>query len=56
MVLEAGLRPIMRVPLIGSMIAGWYGIERHSTQDDYLVAAERHPAFELQEADSPPGP
>ena len=46
----------MRVPLIGKMIAGWYGIERHSTQNDYLVAAERHPGFELQKAPSPPGP
>ena len=55
-VLEAGLRPIMRVPLIGSMIAGWYGIDRHSTQDDYLAAAERHPAFELREAEPQPGP
>jgi deazaflavin-dependent oxidoreductase (nitroreductase family) len=55
-VLEAGLRPIMRVPLIGAMIAGWYGIERDSTQDDYLDAAERHPGFELVEADSQSGP
>ena len=49
MVLEAGLRSIMRVPVIGTMIAGWYGIDRHSTQDDYLAAAGRHPAFELHE-------
>lgn len=55
-ILEAGLRPIMRVPLIGSMIAGWYGIQRHSTGDDYLAAAVRHPAFELKDTDSPPGP
>lgn len=55
-VLEAGLRPIMRVPLIGSMIAGWYGIRRHSTKDNYVAAAERHPAFELQDTFSPPGP
>ena len=50
-VLEAGLRPIMRVPLIGPMIASWYGIDRHSTRDDYLAAARRHPAFELDEVD-----
>jgi deazaflavin-dependent oxidoreductase (nitroreductase family) len=55
-VLEAGLRPIMRGPLIGSMIAGWYGIRRHSTKDNYVAAAERHPAFELQDTFSPPGP
>ena len=55
-ILEGGLRPIMRVPLIGTMIAGWYGIQSHSTQDDYLAAAERHPAFELQDSFSPLGP
>jgi deazaflavin-dependent oxidoreductase (nitroreductase family) len=54
-VLEAGLRPIMRVPVIGSMIAGWYGIDRHSTVEDYDRAARRHPAFELHDAESPPG-
>ncbi len=55
-VLEMGLRSIMRVPILGSMIAGWYGIERRSTRDDYLAAAGRHPAFELHDADQPPGP
>jgi len=45
--LEAGLRPVMKVPLIGPMIAGWYGIERGSTTADYEVAARLHPAFEL---------
>jgi deazaflavin-dependent oxidoreductase (nitroreductase family) len=54
-VLEAGLRPIMRVPVIGGMIAGWYGIDRNSTQDDYLTAARGHPAFELREVESPFG-
>jgi deazaflavin-dependent oxidoreductase (nitroreductase family) len=45
--LEAGLRPVMKVPLMGSMIAGWYGIDRRSTTEDYRAAARRHPAFEL---------
>lgn len=45
--LEAGLRPVMKVPLIGPMIAGWYGIDRQSTTEDFRVAALRHPAFEL---------
>jgi deazaflavin-dependent oxidoreductase (nitroreductase family) len=45
--LEAGLRPVMKVPLMGPMIAGWYGIERGSTTADYEVAARLHPAFEL---------
>jgi deazaflavin-dependent oxidoreductase (nitroreductase family) len=53
--LEVGLRSIMRVPLIGPMIAGWYGIDRHSTQGDYLAAAGRHPGFELREVEPPPG-
>ena len=55
-VLEAGLRSITRVPVIGSMIAGWYGIDRDSTKDDYLAAAGRHPAFELHAADAQPSP
>ena len=54
-VLEAGLRPIMRVPLIGTMIAGWYGIDGHSSVEDYLAAAGRHPAFELHDVESPSG-
>jgi deazaflavin-dependent oxidoreductase (nitroreductase family) len=51
-VLETGLRPIMRVPVIGAMIAGWYGIDRRSTPDDYLVAVRGHPAFDLREVES----
>jgi deazaflavin-dependent oxidoreductase (nitroreductase family) len=46
-VLEVGLRPVLKVPVMGTMIAGWYGIDRHSTADDYREAARRHPAFEL---------
>jgi deazaflavin-dependent oxidoreductase (nitroreductase family) len=46
-VLAAGLRPVMKVPLMGPMIAGWYGIDRRSTAEDYRAAARRHPAFEL---------
>jgi deazaflavin-dependent oxidoreductase (nitroreductase family) len=49
--LEAGLRPIMHIPVLGPMIAGWYGIESHSTAADYLAAAHRHPGFELRDAD-----
>jgi deazaflavin-dependent oxidoreductase (nitroreductase family) len=48
--LEAGLRPIMRVPVLGPMIAGWYGIDKRSTAEDYLAAANRHPGFELRDA------
>lgn len=50
-VLEAGLRPVMRVPFIGPMIAGWYGIDRRSTAADYDRAARLHPAFELTPID-----
>jgi deazaflavin-dependent oxidoreductase (nitroreductase family) len=46
--LEAGLRPAFRVPVMGPMIAGWYGITRDSTPADYLAGAGRHPAFELR--------
>jgi deazaflavin-dependent oxidoreductase (nitroreductase family) len=47
--LEAGLRPVLRTPLFGSMIAGWYGIGRSSTSADYLAAARLHPAFALSQ-------
>ena len=46
-VLEVGLRPVLKVPVMGSMIAGWYGIDRRSTTEDYEESARRHPAFEL---------
>lgn len=47
-VLAAGLRPVMKVPLMGPMIAGWYGIDRSSSSADYLIAAHGHPGFELR--------
>lgn len=46
--LEAGLRSVLAAPLFGSMIGGWYGIDRASTKADYVAAARRHPAFELR--------
>ncbi|HEY3165427.1 MAG TPA: nitroreductase family deazaflavin-dependent oxidoreductase [Candidatus Limnocylindrales bacterium] len=49
--LEAGLKPVLGVPFVGPMIAGWYGINRSSTSADYLTAARLHPAFELRPAD-----
>jgi deazaflavin-dependent oxidoreductase (nitroreductase family) len=49
-ILAEGMRPVMGMPMFGSMIAGWYGIDRNSTADDYLAAARRHPAFELRES------
>jgi deazaflavin-dependent oxidoreductase (nitroreductase family) len=48
--LAAGLKPVMKVPLIGSMIAGWYSIDKRSTADDYRASAREHPAFELTPA------
>ena len=45
--LEAGLRDVMRVPGIGPMIAGWYGLDPRSTSKDVLEAARTHPGFEL---------
>src|SRR5262249_47369238 len=49
-VLEIGLRSVMRFPLIGSMIAGWYGIDRTATAADVARSATLHPAFELTAA------
>ena len=49
--LEAGLRPVLGMPVFGAMIGGWYGIDRRSATADYLAAAQRHPAFELRPAD-----
>jgi deazaflavin-dependent oxidoreductase (nitroreductase family) len=48
--LEIGLREFLGVPVIGPMVAGWYGITRASTSDDYAAAASRHPAFALTDA------
>ena len=48
--LEAGLGEFMGAPVIGPMVAGWYGITRSSTSDDYAAAARRHPAFALTDA------
>jgi len=47
--LEAGLKPVIGMPIFGSIIAGWYGIDRRSTAEDYLESARRHPAFALTE-------
>ncbi len=51
-ILEAGLRPVLAAPIFGSMIAGWYGIDKASTAADYAVSAQRHPAFQLTPAES----
>jgi hypothetical protein len=40
---------MLRIPGLGSMIAGWYGITKASTHEDYLAAAGRHPGFELRD-------
>jgi hypothetical protein len=48
-ILAAGLQPVMRLPGLGAVIAGWYGINRASTAADYLEAARLHPGFELRD-------
>jgi deazaflavin-dependent oxidoreductase (nitroreductase family) len=48
--LEVGLGEFMGVPVIGPMVAGWYGITRSSTSEDYALAARSHPAFVLTDA------
>jgi deazaflavin-dependent oxidoreductase (nitroreductase family) len=50
-VLEAGLRSVLRFPFIGPMIAGWYGIDGHSTSADFAASVHLHPAFELTPVD-----
>jgi len=49
--LAAGMKPVMGMPVFGSMIAGWYGLDRSSTPEDYLASARLHPAFALREAE-----
>ena len=48
-VLAAGIPAVARVPVVGPMIAGWYGLGRRSTAADYARSAELHPAFELHD-------
>lgn len=48
-ILQAGMKPVMGTPIFGSMIAGWYDVDRTSTPADYLASARQHPAFELTE-------
>jgi deazaflavin-dependent oxidoreductase (nitroreductase family) len=49
-ILEAGMKPVLGAPMFGSMIAGWYGLDRNSTTENYLEAARQHPGFELWDA------
>ena len=49
-ILEAGMEPVLGAPMFGSMIAGWYGLDRNSTTEDYLEAARQHPGFEMRDA------
>jgi deazaflavin-dependent oxidoreductase (nitroreductase family) len=48
--LEAAVLPAISMPVFGSMIKSWYGVDRDSTREDYLAAARRHPGFELRDA------
>jgi deazaflavin-dependent oxidoreductase (nitroreductase family) len=48
--LEVGLGQFIDAPVIGPMVAGWYGITRASTSDEYARAARRHPTFALTDA------
>ena len=48
--LEAGMQPVLGVPVFGSMIAGWYGLDRSSTAGRLSRRRPRHPGFELTEA------
>lgn len=46
--LRLGVLPVLSAPVFGPMIVGWYGVDRDSTDADFLNAARRHPAFELR--------
>ena len=50
-VLAAGMPSVVRVPVVGPLIAGFYGLGRRSTAADYARSAELHPAFELHDVD-----
>jgi deazaflavin-dependent oxidoreductase (nitroreductase family) len=45
--LAEAMRSVIGIPMFGSMIAGWYRIDRGSTSEDFLASARQHPAFEL---------
>lgn len=48
--LEAAVLPAISMPVFGSMLKSWYGVDRDSTREDYLAAARLHPGFELRDA------
>ena len=50
--LRAAVLPAISMPVFGSMLKGWYGVDRDSTDADYLASARLHPGFEL----TPAGP
>jgi len=45
--LRAAVLPAISMPVFGSMLKGWYGVGRDSTDADYLASARLHPGFEL---------
>jgi deazaflavin-dependent oxidoreductase (nitroreductase family) len=51
-ILQAGLAAALKMPLVGSMIGGWYGITTASTPADYQAAARVHAGFELRPVSS----
>ena len=48
--LRAAVLPAISMPVFGSMLKSWYGVDRDSTDADYLAAARLHPGFELCDA------
>ena len=47
-ILHVGLATALKMPMVGSMIGGWYGITAGSTPADYEAAARLHAGFELR--------
>lgn len=47
-ILQIGLANAMKIPMVGTMIGGWYGISADSTPADYQASARAHAGFELR--------
>jgi len=47
-VLRTGLAVALGMKVVGTMVAGWYGITAESTPEDYRESARNHPGFELR--------
>jgi deazaflavin-dependent oxidoreductase (nitroreductase family) len=49
-IMQAALAVVLKTPVFGPMVGGWYGVTSKSTAADYLASARIHPGFELRPA------